>query len=211
SGLCSPVVRAAQQLVRPIVQPSLRRLSSSVWWCPPLHDGAPHSAHDLDLLPHDHDHAPFQPRHFCRTVHAPHARILHLFPSNSVPTWPRTADGQDWRCFSDPCSSPLAHLPPSVGAGEFVPCRIQLIAETIPPQETLGGGDDNIDPVDPRESVTGSEEPGLPEAAVMRKDMAAVSNKDGLPTRKDDDEDATSEPTTKPCRLLTALVCEYLE
>lgn len=123
-----------------------------------------------------------------------------------------------------------------VGAGEFVPCRIQLIAEvslaklfadfaspvdtsalmqqnspptlskspvpereTIPPQETLGGGDDNIDPVDPRESVTGSEEPGLPEAAVMRKDMAAVSNKDGLPTRKDDDEDATSEPTTKPC------------
>ncbi|XP_020399985.1 beta-1,2-xylosyltransferease XAX1 [Zea mays] len=71
--------------------------------------------------------------------------------------------------------------------------------ETIPPQETLGGGDDNIDPVDPRESVTGSEEPGLPEAAVMRKDMAAVSNKDGLPTRKDDDEDATSEPTTKPC------------
>uniref|UniRef100_A0A804PKN4 Uncharacterized protein n=1 Tax=Zea mays TaxID=4577 RepID=A0A804PKN4_MAIZE len=23
--------------------------------CPPLHDGAPHSAHDLDLLPHDHD------------------------------------------------------------------------------------------------------------------------------------------------------------
>jgi hypothetical protein len=47
-----PVVRAAQQLARPIVQPRLRRLSSSsVRWCPPLHDGAPHSAHDLDLLP----------------------------------------------------------------------------------------------------------------------------------------------------------------
>jgi hypothetical protein len=133
-----PVVRAAQQLARPIVQPRLRRLSSSsVRWCPPLHDGAPHSAHDLDLLPHDHDHAPFQPRHFCRTVHAPHARILHLFPSNSAPTWPRTAGGQDWRCFSDPCSSPLAHLP--VPPPSVITWRAAWCSSAPPPPTPTAG------------------------------------------------------------------------
>jgi hypothetical protein len=65
---------------------------------------------------------------------------------------------------------------------------------------------DNVDLVDPRESVTGSGEPGLPEAAVMRKDMAAVSNEDGLPTRKDNDEDAASEPPpSHVCTNITSL------
>uniref|UniRef100_A0A804P5I7 Uncharacterized protein n=1 Tax=Zea mays TaxID=4577 RepID=A0A804P5I7_MAIZE len=71
--------------------------------------------------------------------------------------------------------------------------------ETIPPQETIGGGGDSSDPVDLREGATGSEEPGLPEAALTRKDMAAGSDEPGLPTRKDDGEDAAAEPTTKPC------------
>ncbi|AQK61163.1 HGA4 [Zea mays] len=70
--------------------------------------------------------------------------------------------------------------------------------ETIPPQETIGGGGDSSDPVDLREGATGSEEPGLPEAALTRKDMAAGSDEPGLPTRKDDGEDAAAEPTTKP-------------
>jgi len=76
-----------------------------------------------------------------------------------------------------------------------------LETETIPPQETLGGGD-SADPVDPREVPAGSEEPGLPEAAVTRKDMAG-SDEPGLPTRKDDGDNAAAEPTNKPCMLFS--------
>jgi hypothetical protein len=64
--------------------------------------------------------------------------------------------------------------------------------ETIPPQETFGGAG-----ADPREAVTGSEEPGLPEAAVTRKDMAG-SDEPGLPTRKDDGDNAAAAEPTKP-------------
>jgi len=76
--------------------------------------------------------------------------------------------------------------------------------ETIPPQETLGGGGDSADPVDPREVPAGSEEPGLPEAAVTRKDMAG-SDEPGLPTRKDDGDNAAAEPTNKPSMLFSLL------
>ncbi|XP_066317582.1 beta-1,2-xylosyltransferease XAX1-like isoform X1 [Miscanthus floridulus] len=75
--------------------------------------------------------------------------------------------------------------------------------ETIPPQETLGGGGDSADPVDPREVPAGSEEPGLPEAAVTRKDMAG-SDEPGLPTRKDDGDNAAAEPTNKPSEAAAA-------
>ena len=81
-----------------------------------------------------------------------------------------------------------------------------LETETIPPQETLGsgggGGGDSADPVDPSEVPAGSEEPGLPEAAVTRKDMAG-SDEPGLPTRKDDGDNAAAEPTNKPCMIFS--------
>ncbi|KAJ1273697.1 hypothetical protein BS78_05G004600 [Paspalum vaginatum] len=70
--------------------------------------------------------------------------------------------------------------------------------ETIPPEQTLaggGGGGGNsagaADPVDP----SGSEEPGLPEAAVTRKETALGSDEPGLPealTRKVDDSENTA-------------------
>ncbi|KAF8693357.1 hypothetical protein HU200_038746 [Digitaria exilis] len=70
--------------------------------------------------------------------------------------------------------------------------------EAIPPQETPAGGGDRGDAVDLPE---GSEEPGLPEAAI-RKDMAAAgSDEPGLPeslTRRKDDGENAAEP--KPCK-----------
>ncbi|WVZ54960.1 hypothetical protein U9M48_005685 [Paspalum notatum var. saurae] len=69
--------------------------------------------------------------------------------------------------------------------------------EAIPPEQTLaGGGGGNADPVDlPETAASGSEEPGLPEAAVTRKETALGSDEPGLPealTRKPDAADNTS-------------------
>jgi hypothetical protein len=132
SGSCGPTVGAAHcaaQTTAPViffgaVVPSTPRRRAAL--CP-----RPRPP------PHDHDHAPFQPRHFCRTVHAPHALILHLFPSNSAPTWPRTAGGQDWRCFSDPCSSPLAHLP--VPPPSVITWRAAWCSSAPPPPTPTAG------------------------------------------------------------------------
>lgn len=79
-------------------------------------------------------------------------------------------------------NAPLASSKPSVPE-----------TETIPPEETLDDGD-SLDTGDLRGT-----EPGLPEAAVMRNDMAAGSDEPGLPTRKDGGGNAEAEPTNKPC------------
>uniref|UniRef100_A0A804U7B8 Uncharacterized protein n=1 Tax=Zea mays TaxID=4577 RepID=A0A804U7B8_MAIZE len=78
-------------------------------------------------------------------------------------------------------NAPLASSKPSVPE-----------TETIPPEETLDDGD-GADTGDLRGT-----EPGLPEAAVMRNDMAAGSDEPGLPTRKDGGGNAEAEPTNKP-------------
>ncbi|KAL6646898.1 hypothetical protein ACP70R_015592 [Stipagrostis hirtigluma subsp. patula] len=75
--------------------------------------------------------------------------------------------------------------------------------EAIPPQETLAGGGKDGNPVDrvdlpeDKQEVSGSDEPGLPQA-VTRKEMAAAlgSEEPGLPealTRKDE----TEKPSAK--------------
>jgi hypothetical protein len=79
-------------------------------------------------------------------------------------------------------NAPLASSKPSVPETEI-----------IPPEETLDDGD-SADTGDLRGT-----EPGLPEAAVMRNDMAAGSDEPGLPTRKDGGGNAAAEPTNKPC------------